>query len=509
MVVTSSFFYNGSPASNNMFDPYDYGATGDGSTLDTKAVQDAIDAADHFDEGGTVYIKPGRYLCGTLHLRSNVTLHLSAGAVILGSRNPDDYPGNLMPFRDAVGADRGKALIYAHNARNICIEGQGTIDGQGKGIAHPRPMLLRILGCTGVTVRNVTLKDSAAWVQHYLRCTDVQIIGVRVTSHCNSNNDGINLDGCQRVVVSGCHFSAGDDAFTLKCTTSTPCRDVAVSNCLFQSECNGIKFGTESIGGFENITISNCVVYDTHLCGLTVATVDGAFLRNVLISNIAMRNVGGAIFVRLGSRGYNLPKDVVQRPVGSLTGLVIRDITATGVDAIGSAILGLEDRPIEDVTLENIRISDVIYPPDPVPAKEPPAQEGAEQDVQRPIGYLETVDDLEPHEVAEFIEVDEANEAALAENESAVPAWQVPNPRTGEASAAGPVNIIQDPFPEKPAEYPQYNHWGRFPAGLYCRHIRGLRLRNVRVTQVAATDDDIAPRPSVLFIDVAELDTRD
>ena len=180
--------------------------------------------------------------------------------------------------------------------------------------------------------------------------------GVRVVSHCNGNNDGINLDGCSRVVVSDCHFSCEDDAFTLKCTTERPCRDVVVTNCLFQSNCNGIKFGTESIGGFENVTISNCVVYDTRLCGITVATVDGAFLRDVQISNITMRNVGGAIFVRLGSRGYHLPKDVKPRPVGHLKRLVLRDIQATGVDRIGSAVLGMPGHPIEEVTLENISI---------------------------------------------------------------------------------------------------------------------------------------------------------
>ena len=275
--------------------------------------------------------------------------------MLLGSKDIADYTA-LMEFRDAVGTDRGQALIFAHRKENVTIEGRGTIDGQGEGFKDPRPMILRFLECRVVTVTEITLKDSAAWVQHYLGCEDVMIRGVRVDSNCNGNNDGINLDGCQRVVVSDCHFSAGDDAFTLKCTTHRPCRDIVVTNCLFKSDCNGIKFGTESIGGFENVTISNCVVYDTRLCGITVATVDGAFLQDVLISGITMRNVGGAIFVRLGSRGYHLPKEVKSRPVGHLRRLVIRDVQATGVDRIGSAIIGMPDHPIEDVTVENVRI---------------------------------------------------------------------------------------------------------------------------------------------------------
>jgi len=408
------------------FNVRDFGATGDGVSKETCALQEAIDAC-AASGGGTVVFPSGRYLSGTLLLKSNVTLHVGAGATLLGSPDSEDYTTDIMGFRDAVGADRGRALIVAYQQENVAIEGRGVIDGQGKDWKDARPMILRFLECQKVSVTDVTLKDSGAWVQHYLACSDVMIRGVRVDSHCNSNNDGINLDGCERVVMSDCHFSAGDDAFTLKCTSERPCRDVVVTNCLFQSECNGIKFGTESVGGFENITISNCVVYDTALCGLTVATVDGAFLRNVTISNIVMRNVGGAIFMRLGSRGYHVPPEVQPRPAGSFQRVVIRDIIASGVDGMGSAILGLEDKPIEDVILENIFISGV-----------------------------------------------------------------------------GGGSRLAAPLAERPMEYPQYNHWGPFPAhGLFCRHVKGLQIRNLKVS-VASPD----ARPALLFEDVTELTTE-
>lgn len=309
----------------------------------------------HEAGGGVVRVPPGLHETGTLFLRSRVELHLEPGAVLLGSRDPAAYSDAVEGFRDAVGSDRGRALIVAHHCEDVAITGGGTIDGQGAGFGGHRPMLLRFIDCRGVRVRDVRLKDSAAWVQHYLRCDDVLVSGVRVDSHANGNNDGINLDGCSRVRVSDCRFDCGDDALTLKCTTSAPCRDITITNCVLQSDCNGIKFGTESVGGFENITISNCVIHDTRLCGITVATVDGAFLRDVLISNITMRDVGCGLFVRLGSRGLNLPPGT-NRPVGSLERVTIRDVQGRITGSHGNAVLGLPGHPIRDLRLENVHL---------------------------------------------------------------------------------------------------------------------------------------------------------
>ncbi len=332
------------------------GAKGDGIALETKVLQATID---HCAEkgGGTVLIPAGCYRTGTLVMRSHVTLHLDSGATLLGSADIADY-ASAATFRDAVGCDRGQCLIFAKGVEDIAIEGRGVIDGQGAGFRDPyRPMLLRFLNCQRVAVSGVTLKDAGAWVQHYLECDDVELQRVTVLSRVNGNNDGLNLDGCQRVRVSDCHFSSGDDALTLKCTTPRPCKDIVISNCLLSSDCNGLKFGTESRGGFENVTITNCAIYDTRLCGITVATVDGAKMENIIITNISMRDVGAAIFVRLGSRGYHLPKEVQPRPCGSMRNLIIRNVLATGVDSHGSAIMGLPGHPIENVMLDHVVIS--------------------------------------------------------------------------------------------------------------------------------------------------------
>lgn len=332
------------------------GALGDGVSLDTQAVQAAIDRCAE-GGGGTVLVPAGRFLCGSLQLRSRVGLHLAAGATILGSRNPADY-SNAGLFRDAVGADRGHALIRADGQEEISITGSGTIDGQGASHRPPvRPMILRFTSCRRVNVDGVVLRDSAAWVQHYVACDDMRLNGVSVHSRSNHNNDGLNLDGCQRVRVSDCLFDSGDDALTLKSTTPQACRDIVISNCIMSSACNALKFGTESIGGFQNVAISNCVIHDTRLCGITVASVDGALIDNVIISGITMRNVGEALLVRLGSRGYHMPKDASPRPCGHLRNLIIRDVIATGTGGHGSAILGLPDHPIEDVCIENMLVT--------------------------------------------------------------------------------------------------------------------------------------------------------
>ena len=175
----------------------EFGAAGDGVKLDTRALQAAIDACAHAG-GGTVCIPAGRYLTGSLLLKSRVTLHLEAGANLLGSTKLDDYTVRIPATRSFTDNYTERALIYGDNLESVAIEGRGVIDGQGaafKGEHKVRPFLLRLVACREVAVRGVTLKDSAMWVQHYLACDGVLIDGIRVTSACNNNNDGIDIDG--------------------------------------------------------------------------------------------------------------------------------------------------------------------------------------------------------------------------------------------------------------------------------------------------------------------------
>ncbi|MFA6814740.1 MAG: glycosyl hydrolase family 28 protein [Lentisphaeria bacterium] len=333
-----------------------YGANNTGKIINTKTIQSALDAC-HKNKGGTVYFPAGKYLTGTLIVRSNTNVMIAAGAVILGSQNIDDYDCNEASFIDACGAKRGKGLILFLKAENVSLYGAGTINGQGDifpDLSH-RPMLLRFIECEDIRVDGITLKDSGAWVQHYFKCRNLTISNVTVDSYANANNDGLDLDCCQQVRVFGCHFRSGDDALTLKSTTDKPCRDIVISNCILSSNCNGLKFGTESIGDFENVIMTNCVIYDTKLGGITIAVVDGAKLKNVVISNITMRNVGTAIFIRLGNRKYN--KSIKKNIIGEIENLTLENIYAGDAGIIGSSILGLKHQSIKNVKLKNINIS--------------------------------------------------------------------------------------------------------------------------------------------------------
>jgi len=341
-----------------LFSVRDFGATGGGRQPDTKALQAAIDACAS-SGGGVVYLPEGRYLCGTIFLKSNISLVLATGSLLLGSANQADYPSVQPGLRSYTDVYVHQSLLYGENLDHVAILGNGTIDGQGAyfpGAYRTRPYIIRLVNCTNVEVSGVHLKDSPMWVQHYLACSDVHLHGLTVRSVCNANNDGIDIDACERVLISDCNIVSGDDSIVLKSTTDRPCRDVTVSNCVLSSRSNALKLGTESVGGFQNITFSNCAIYDTRLSGIALETVDGAILENVNVSGITMRNVKSAIFLRLGSRARPAYEGAHQPGMGAFQNVLITNVQADGADKAGCAIGGLPGHPIEDVTLRDIRI---------------------------------------------------------------------------------------------------------------------------------------------------------
>ena len=296
----------------NVYDARDFGAKADGKTLCTGAIQRAIDQCSN-DGGGTVYLAPGVFLSGTIYLKSDVILKLDAGCTFLGSKDLKDYPPTVPAFRSYTDNYTDKSLIYAEKAERIAITGRGTIDGQGASFKGPykvRPYTMRFIECSNVIVENITLRDSPMWMQHYLACDDVRVRGVTVRSRVNNNNDGINIDSCHRVVISDCNISSGDDAIVPKSTSGRICRDVTVSNCVVSSRCNGLKMGTESNGGFKNIVMTGCAIYDTRLAGVALEIVDGGTMDRVVVSNIAMDGIGAPIFLRLGNRARSYKKDM-------------------------------------------------------------------------------------------------------------------------------------------------------------------------------------------------------
>ncbi|MFC2126098.1 glycoside hydrolase family 28 protein [Bacteroidota bacterium] len=341
------------------FNITDYGAKGDGSTLNTKSIQSAIDACAR-SGGGTVYFPAGKYLSGTIFLKSHITLNLDAGAVLLGSKKLNDYPVTVPRIRSYTDEYTDKSLIYGEGLEHIAITGQGMMDGNGgsfKGPYKVRPFMIRIISCKNVLIKDVTIINSPMWVQHFLACENVNIDGITVNSRVNENNDGIDIDGCKNVRISNCDIISGDDAIVLKSTLDKPCDNVTVTNCVLSSICNAFKLGTETNGGFQNIILNNCAIYDTPLAGIALELVDGGTLSRVSVSNVTMNNVGTAIFIRLGNRARPFKENMAKPGMGKLSDVIINNVQATNVGNIGCSITGLPEHPAENITLKNIRLT--------------------------------------------------------------------------------------------------------------------------------------------------------
>lgn len=355
-----------------------YGAVGNGNTLNTAAIQKAIDAC-YKSGGGKVVIPSGTFLTGTIALNDNITLQLKKGAVLLGSTDVNDYQ-NLDPFVDGLGISVGWALVVAVDKKNIGIEGEGIIDGQGSKLkaqqiltdTRPesqrwgrRPFLLRVVRCQNVSVQGVTLNYSAAWTSHYFQCKQVNIKNVKIVSRGVAHNDGMDIDGCQDVTIKDCDVVSGDDALCFKTTSSKmACKDIVISGLRLKSGQGAIKIGTESMAPFEHISISKCYIYDTANGGIKLLSVDGAQIRDINISDITMVEVKTPMLIRLGARLSVFRKDQdTQQPIGALENVTIRNVKAKAADNAqlmppsGILITGIPDHPIKNLTLKNIEIN--------------------------------------------------------------------------------------------------------------------------------------------------------
>lgn len=361
-------------AQNKIYNVVDFGAKGDGETLNTKAIQKAIEKVAR-NGGGTIFFPAGTYISGTLFMKNNITLHLEAGSILEGSKQLSDYPVTKSKIRSYTDNYTNKSLIYAEENENISIIGRGTIDGNGADfkVDHlinddgvrakddfafykTRPFLIRMINCKNIQIRDITILNSPMWVQHYLLCENVYIDGITVESRVNHNNDGIDIDGCNKVRISNCDINSGDDAIVLKSTLDSPCQNITVSNCVLSSACNAFKLGTESSGGFRNIIFSSSTIYNTRLAGIALEMVDGGSLNNVSVSDINMDKVGCAIFVRLGNRARPFKDNLLKPGMGSLFNVIIRDIQGTNIGKTGCSITGLPSYPVRNLTLNNIRL---------------------------------------------------------------------------------------------------------------------------------------------------------
>lgn len=336
----------------------EYGARGDGRTKDTAAIQRAIEAAAR-QGGGVVMLPAGRYLSGTLHLRSKVALELAAGAVLVASPDSGDFdPYEQLPFKPVDDHETTyfrHALLAGEDLDEVAIYGYGLIDANRSKRGGPKPIALK--RCRRIWIRGLTIANAPNYAISLLGCDDVVIDGVRIL---NSYCDGIDPDCSRLVRIANCYVDSWDDAIVLKTSQALgeprSTEHVAITNCVLRTSCNHFKLGTESRGDFRNIVLSNCVMLNREtgrpaISGIAIESVDGAHIDNVLVSNVSIQGARTPIFIRLGNRGRGMVTPVP----GSLRRVTISGLTATG-GMLASSITGLPQHPVRDVTLAGIRI---------------------------------------------------------------------------------------------------------------------------------------------------------
>ena len=384
-----------------------YGAKADTTVLSTKALQQAIDDCTKAG-GGRVVVPTGQYKIGSIVLKSDVHLYLEQGATLFGSTDLKDYQPMKSDYVSLRTQTSTIQLIYADKVRNVVIDGFGTIDGRGRAFKKlswndegiTRPHLLRFIQSEDVTVKDITLRNSGCWMQHYLACDRVRIDGIKVFNRNNYNNDALDIDGCHEVIVRGMIADSDDDGITLKSTSPRLCENIRISDCVISSHCNAVKLGTETNGGFRNINITGIVVKPSSdqssqffgapskigTSALSLEIVDGGVMENVSASDFTVEGTESPIFIRLGNRGrgYQLkPHPQTSSPngegeaygglsgkgnddtiselipidhIGSIDGIRIDNFMVMNAGSVGCSITGLVGHPVRNVWLSNISI---------------------------------------------------------------------------------------------------------------------------------------------------------
>jgi len=480
--ATSSRLSN---AAESTFDIRAFGAKGDGKTVDTPAINKSIEAAAAAG-GGTVFFPAGNYLCYSIRLKSNVALHLDDGATIIAADTPEGgeggydaaEPNEWDKYQDFGHSHFHNSLIWGENVENIAIIGTGRIWGKGlsrgQGAQNPgvgnKSISLKL--CHNILLRDFSILHGGHFGILATGVDNLTIDNLKI----DTNRDGMDVDSCRNVRISNCYVnSPWDDGFCLKADyalgSARQCEFVTITNC-YVSGCweegtlldgtykkfapdarvphtGRIKFGTESDGGFRNITISNCVFEGCQ--GLALESVDGALLEDVTVSNISMRDIMSApIFMRLGRR--------LRAPDGMATGTLKRVIIdnlvcSNSVAGLGSIISGIPGHLVEDVKISNIYIQHQGGGTKEDAAYQPPEAE-----------------DIYP-------EPDMFSYAVPASRNGRGPDGQFHAEGAGRGGAPRGRATGQPPAPRAPA--PPHHH---MPSqGFYLRHIKGIQFENVEI----------------------------
>ncbi|MBC2608035.1 glycoside hydrolase family 28 protein [Pelagicoccus albus] len=398
-----AFFATVALAQNSSWhDVRDYGAAGDGVIKDTDAINAAIAACTE-QGGGTVYFPAGTYLTGSIHMESNLTLHVDNGAELLYSGDPEDSP--VVKTRwEGTEVYTYSPLIYAYQKENIAVVGGGLLNGAGvnwwwrttedparEHIAMPgklawkallkriqeegyepveedfevamhylRPSLIQSIECKKVLFEGISLLDSPMWMLHPIYCEDLQIRGVKFSSH-GPNGDGIDLDSCRNVRISDCFFDTYDDCIVIKSgrdaqgrAIGRPTEFVTITNCVMYQGNGGVVIGSEMSGGIRNITASNIVCYGTDRgIRLKTARGRGAVVENLRFDNWVIEN-SALESIQISSNYVDLPEEDFSERTPTMRNVAISNVTIVNA-AKAINIAGLPEQKVE-----GLRFSDIV-----------------------------------------------------------------------------------------------------------------------------------------------------
>ena len=386
------------------------GAKADGKTLNTKLINSTIDRL-NANGGGTLYFPSGTYLTGSIQLKSHITLELEAGATLLFSDNFDDYLPFVEVRHEGIMMKSFQPLIYAVDAENITIKGEGTLNGQGKkwwleffrvmvdlkdnGMRELnkyqpmwdkandtkalyaetnedyvntlqrrffRPPFIQPIRCKDVKIEGVKIINSPFWTINPEFCDNVTVKGITIHNVPSPNTDGINPESCKNVHISDCHISVGDDCITIKSGRDTqgrrlgvPCENITITNCTMLSGHGGVVIGSEMSGSVRKVTISNCV-FDGTDRGIRIKSTRGrgGVVEDIRVSNIVMSKIGREAVV-MDLKYSKMPDEPKSERTPIFRNIHISGLTATDVKT-PIKIVGLEEAPISDIVLRDIQI---------------------------------------------------------------------------------------------------------------------------------------------------------
>ena len=374
----------------NDYNVRSFGAVGDGKSLDSPAINTAIESA-FANGGGKIIVPAGIYLCGSIHLKSNVELHLLPGAIIKAAPasmkvyDESESFGGFPEYQDGGHTYFHNSLIWAEGQDNISITGRGMIDGEGLtkkdtenagnvqgGSIGTGDKAIALKLCTNILIRDITIFRGGHFAIIITGCEKGTIDNVTI----DTNRDGIDIDCCKYLTVTNTKVNTpNDDGIVLKSSYAlkkpVPCENILINNCIVTGYklgtfldgtyipekvnwvCGRIKLGTESNGGYRNIAISNCTMM--YSSGLAFEEVDQGRMENIAVSNITMNHVHHyPIYITTGCRNRG-PKEVTSPSYGG--DIMISNVIADDADSLaGIIVTGMKEEPLRNIRLHNIQI---------------------------------------------------------------------------------------------------------------------------------------------------------